>query len=397
MNRFLILVLLIFFLLPGQAQESDSFEAVTPEMDKSIERSLAWLAKNQNKEGFFDCAIGNRVGYSYHEHSFGSHVGVTAIAGMAFLANGHVPGVGTYGELMKKIVGAMIHSSQGNGYATLNGSRMYSHAFATLFMAEVYGMTGDPKLKKALKTAVKLIIQHQNKAGGWRYNPDADDADLSVVVCLVQALRAANNAGIHVPRGVIDHSLKYIRSLAYKREDSVKANNQAFQRRYIDHRRYEGGFYYQNMGRDGMTERVTFAICAAGVTALHGSGIYEGRELDGGYAFLKKRYLDNRFPDRIAYEGYAINRRGVVNRHARGLRPHEQSFQFFYGHYYAVQAFHQKGGRDWRRWFTKIRKDILSIQYADGHYKDEVGENYATAMATLILSIPKGYLPIFQR
>ena len=39
----------------------------------------------------------------------------------------------------------------------------------------------------------------------------------------------------------------------------------------------------------------------------------------------------------------------------------------------------------------------MDIQFADGHWEDEVSSTYATAMATLILSLPKGLLPIFQR
>ena len=71
---------------------------------------------------------------------------------------------------------------------------MYDHGFATLFLAEVYGMTRTPKLRNSLERAVRLIINAQNKEGGWRYEPDSKDADLSVTVCQVMALRAARNA-----------------------------------------------------------------------------------------------------------------------------------------------------------------------------------------------------------
>jgi len=397
MKKYVIAMILFLIYVPSFSEDKVEFTAITKEMDVSINKSLRWLAGQQRADGYYSCGIGNRVGYGYDAHFYGAHVGVTAIAGMAFLANGHVPGVGPYGKVMEKIVKAVVSAIQKNGYITLNHSRMYSHSFATLFLAEVYGMTMDKDVKKALIRSVNLIVKNQNKLGGWRYNPEAADSDLSVVVCLVQALRAANNAGIYVSRSVIDNSLKYIKSMVYKKEKAADVKRSIFGRPYKDPRENEGGFYYQEMGRDGQEERVTFAICAAGVTALHGTGIYEGRELEGGYQFLKQRYMNNAFPRLVPVEGYAINRIGLMKYGNVYLRPRVQNFQFFYGHYYAVQAFHQKGGRDWRMWFSRLRKEILSVQYEDGHYMDEVGECYATAMATLILSLPKGYLPIFQR
>ena len=73
---------------------------------------------------------------------------------------------------------------------------MYGHGFATLFLAEVYGMHPDPDLRQKLVKAVKLIINTQNDEGGWRYQPERREADISVTICQVMALRAARNAGI---------------------------------------------------------------------------------------------------------------------------------------------------------------------------------------------------------
>ena len=41
--------------------------------------------------------------------------------------------------------------AQENGFVTDSGTRMYSHAFATLFFAEVYGMTRRQDVKRALQ------------------------------------------------------------------------------------------------------------------------------------------------------------------------------------------------------------------------------------------------------
>jgi len=41
----------------------------------------------------------------------------------------------------------------------------------------------------------RTIIESQNAEGGWRYNPRPFDADISVTVCQMMALRSAKNAG----------------------------------------------------------------------------------------------------------------------------------------------------------------------------------------------------------
>ena len=70
-----------------------------------------------------------------------------------------------------------------DGYITYAGSRMYSHAFATLFLAEIYGMTHRADVKSKLQLAVDFIVNSQNSEGGWRYEPYAAESDMSIVVC----------------------------------------------------------------------------------------------------------------------------------------------------------------------------------------------------------------------
>ena len=45
-----------------------------------------------------------------------------------------------------------------------------------------------------LAASIELIIAAQNPEGGWRYTPQPRDADVSVTVCQVMALRAAHKA-----------------------------------------------------------------------------------------------------------------------------------------------------------------------------------------------------------
>ena len=89
---------------------------------------------------------------------------------------------------------------------------MYGHGFATLFLGEVYGMTGDEQVKEKLQKAIRLIQKTQNAEGGWRYQPVPYDADISVTICQVMALRARARRG-HQGRERDDRQVDRVRAL----------------------------------------------------------------------------------------------------------------------------------------------------------------------------------------
>ena len=49
-------------------------------------------------------------------------------------------------------------------------------------------------MHEALVNSIRRIERTQNEEGGWRYNPVPYDADVSVTICQVMALRSARNA-----------------------------------------------------------------------------------------------------------------------------------------------------------------------------------------------------------
>jgi hypothetical protein len=57
------------------------------------------------------------------------------------------------------------------------------------------------------------------------------------------------------------------------------------------------------------------------------------------------------------------------------------------------------GGRHWQNYYPKIRAELLEEQRPAGNWDNFVGpgENFATAVAVIILQVPFNYLPIFQR
>ena len=57
------------------------------------------------------------------------------------------------------------------------------------------------------------------------------------------------------------------------------------------------------------------------------------------------------------------------------------------------------GGETWDWYYPSLRDEIIAAQRADGSFPNEIGpgESFSTAVGAVILSLPYGYLPIFQR
>jgi hypothetical protein len=308
-----------------------------PETHKAIESGLQYLKSQQNGDGSFGSG-----GYS-------RNVAICSLAGMAFMARGSTPGRGPYGQEVNRCVSFVLDNAREDGFiiapeAASHGP-MYGHGFGTLFLAEVYGMYPDPGVREKLARAVELIVSTQNEEGGWRYEPKREDADISVTICEVMALRAARNAGIFVPNETIDACIDYV-----KRSQNA-----------------DGGFMYQ-LSQPGDSR---FPRSAAGVVALYSAGIYEGEEIDKALGYLMKH---------------------VPRTKAMHMEAH-----YFYGHYYAVQAMWQAGDERFEQWYPAIHDALLARQSPGGAWPDAISPEYGTAMACIILQMPNNYLPIFQR
>ncbi|MBI4879507.1 MAG: terpene cyclase/mutase family protein [Planctomycetes bacterium] len=345
---------------PGAAAAADL------ETLRAVERGLRWLADRQNKDGSWSGAIGFKLNKDYKIESVDKpHVGVTALAGIAFLAGGHLPGRGAYGENIERatefITGCVDETS---GFIARNGTRMYSHAFATLYLAEVAGMSQRADVRGKLQRAVDLIVKSQNQYGSWRYEPFAVESDMSITVCQLMALRAARNIGIKVPRTTIDRAVNYVRG-SYVASDEYDF----FLMRDDYYFLLRGSFKYQKQE----DTRSSFALTAAGIASLYNAGVYSDDRLRDSLEILEQTY------DRMS-------RRST-------------HYFYWYGHYYAVQAMYVAGDPWWSRYYERIRRDLLAAQHRDGNWENDIGpgDAFGTAVAAIILQVPYAYLPILQR
>lgn len=304
---------------------------------QAVEKAIAWLASRVQNDG------------SFGQTAYQQNLAVVSLGGLAFLGLGNLPGRGPYGKHVSRLVDFVLQHAQQNGLIGVpdQGVRglMYGHGFASLFLAQVYGVTRQPEVRPALMNAIELIVSTQNEEGGWRYEPAKKDADISVTVCQTMALRAARNAGFFVPGKTVALARNYVLNL----------------------QNADGGFRYVTAEGESAYPRTGAAMVALSSLGVKKKGIYT----------LGSRYLMQNVPANAEYAG----------------NPH-----YFYGQYYAAHALWQQGGDEWKSWYKQVGDLLLRKQMPSGAWEDEaICNEYATAMACLILSMPKNFLPLLRK
>ena len=382
----------------------------TPEARAAVDRGLEYLARTQRDDGAWDCNVGFKVNNSYNIVAANArHPGVTALAGTAFLAGGHLPGRGPYGTVLLKAIRYLIGDDRDpnkqpppnywpgvvdeKGFIAENDTRMYSHAFAALFLAEVYGSSLPQRLndrvREKLDRAVQFILRAQNQQGGWRYEANAVDSDMSVTVCQVMALRAARNKGVRVPQKAIDDALRYVMESAVTGGDARAWGINAGEMR-------RGAFKYQYREESPIGTRASLALTGAAMTTVFGAGLYD----DGAILSWCRDHGLERFrsgretPPRIQeMADYILEE---YDDHARQFPRH---YFWFYGHYYACQAMYIAGPeRGWNRYYPKVRDHLLRNQDPDGSWEvSQVGRSFGTAAACVILQVLLRFLPVLDQ
>ena len=324
---------------PQAVRSRHGFDARARE---SVDRGLAFLARRQNANGSWH----ERVGYSLSGQFYGDEaesVYATSLACLALMGSGNVPGRGRYGKEVDRAVHWLLsRSREEDGYITHAGSRMYEHALATLCLAEAAGMCLRRDLRLRVKASIYLLATCQNVQGGWRHQPIPVDADMTVTGLVIQAIRAARNAGIAVPLEVVNGARKFVQSCSSR-----------------------SGFAYMPVHG-----HVTYGTTCCGIVSLFAIGTYDSPDVRSALRILQNRWLRTDPPGRLHY---------------------------FYQHFFASQATYIAGADEWGAYFPRVRDEILRIQHGDGHWIDDVGPVYATAMACLVLQMPLEYLPLFQR
>ena len=307
-------------------------------VDVAIEHGLEYLLAVQKESGAYPGQHGDTVA-------------IPALAAMACLATGHVPGDAKYGRLIERSLDYVLSNRDETGYfGKVGNGKMYAHSIATLLLTEVSGMVSKERqaqIDEALPKAIKVILDAQNvkkskyNDGGWRYTPDTSESDTSCSGWALMALRSARLNGAQVPKSAIERAVQYM---------------------HRHHHKEKGCFGYQN----------AVTLSGAGILCLELCGKHEDPDSLSAAKFLMSVYRE-----KLPNEGYA-----------------------YYGLYYASQGLFQIGGENWKEFSEWMYDTYLPRQRSSGAWPEHGGEKtepYATAMTILAFAVPFRQLPVYQR
>lgn len=309
---------------------------------------LRWLAESQSRLGSWD-ADGRYP------------AAMTALAGLALLAEGSTPRGGEYSPELRKAVDYLLAQSRPNGLIgdPLRDDRYtYGHGFGMLFLSQVLGEEEDSRrreeLIRVLTAAVDFTGKAQTAAGGWGYVSARDGNGFdegSTTVTQVQGLRGCRNAGIPVPKKVVDRAVAYIHGCTLK----------------------DGGVQYSTKGGNGRP-----AITAAAIACL-----YEAGQYDDNFVPRMKDYC------RLRLTGEDASSHG----------------HWHYANFYYSQVQYREGAEAWdayrARVYPKLVADARPVQTPRGPgyrwTQGYIGPVYTTALNLIMLQLDHGSLPIYQR
>ncbi len=350
--------------VPTTAQEGARKEK-KPDVDVMVKKGLEWLRRAQAPDGHWEAQGGQYP------------TTMTALAGMAMLMEGSTLREGKYSDNIVKAVNWFMQRSQPNGLLgnpnnpTESSRYTYGHGFGLLFLASVYGEEEDMERRKKLETMLKKAVEFCGKAqtdkGGWGYVSAKEGGNFdegSTTITQLQALRAAKNAGIPVPKEIIDNAIKYLHKCTTAR----------------------GGVIY-NLSGNGAAQvgQERPPITAAAVACAFSAGQYKDEYAKKWIKFCK--------------ENIPI---------AKGRLAHDE-----YQSYYFAQAIYVLGDDRYGELFPKEPKGswltwsgykdamfdhLKGQQNADGSWTSGyIGTVFSTSVNLCILQLDKGIVPIYHR
>ena len=309
---------------------------------QSLHKALQWLAKVQNPDG------------SWSDLKDASRPGLSGLALLTFLAHGETPRSKTYGKTVSKAINWLVQDRV--------NKNSYSHAIKTYALSEAYAMTGNYAIREKLDDLVKVIIQGQQKSGGFDYAYSLDEKkrqDVSVAGWNYQAMKAADGAGVDVEglEEAMEKSIRYLKGLAANSKNG-------------------DGFPYNPVEKQTANKHT---IRAVGVLCLQLLGEGDAREMQDE---MEKIYKEDLLK----------------------LDWDNAPSQSLYGWYYATQCMFQAGGKMWREWNKVFQKELKNNQNPNGYWEfpgkshgpksDLAMKIYSTTLCSLMLTVYYRYLPM---
>ncbi|MGL4943194.1 MAG: prenyltransferase/squalene oxidase repeat-containing protein [Thermoguttaceae bacterium] len=311
------------------------------DVDRVVERGLDWLAARQSSRG----------GWDTQQEMYPT--AMTGLAGVALLMEGSTPVHGKYAPQIRAAVDFLLDRSRSSGLVgdDRDDRYTYGHGFALLFLSQVLGEEDDTQRRDeivdVITRGVDFCGKAQTRAGGWGYVSAKDGRDFdegSTTITQVQALRGARNAGIAVPKEIIDSAVGYIHRCA------INGGS--------------GGIAYNIHGGGGRPP-----ISAAAIACLFNAGEY-----DDAFVPALLKYCDEH------------------------LFSTQDNGHWHYAQYYFSQVKYREGGEAWENYKAKIFPVLISQAQSDGAWnQSSFGSVYTTSIALTILQLDRATLPIYQR
>ncbi|HEU4420181.1 MAG TPA: prenyltransferase/squalene oxidase repeat-containing protein, partial [Planctomycetota bacterium] len=349
---------------PAKAKAIEQFGG-SVDTERAVSNGLRYLAKIQKSDGFW----GERDAF---DDKYGQlYVGKTALCVLAFLGAGHTPTSNSeHSKVVAKALDQLL-ALQDEDTGAFGMSSSYGHGISTYAIAECYGLTKDPRLRRSLESALTWIIENQGprrdkrNRGGWGYfspglRPEDDYARVSVTSWMVMALESARISGVDLPPEVLPRAREYL-------EQSFDQPN--------------GWFRYNHKPSRLQSAWPTLpASTPAGAFSLMLLGAPAGdRMVQAAVAYTVERRPEayRRYDD----DDFVLRGQGNV-----------------YFWYYGTLCTFLAGGEAWERWNERLREMLPAAQAADGSfppidvYAREAGDtktdrSYSTAMCVLSLEI----------
>jgi hypothetical protein len=356
----------IFFALLGTVlclsleHSAAQVQGVPNEYKQAIEKSLSWLVKQQNNDG------------SWSNLQMQADVTSTGAAGLALLMEGSTLTKGKYSKNVSQAVGWMVRNCREGADDGRFGSNaredpagaMSGQSYAVLFLAcaltreqksEVKGFEArlararQQEMAGVLKRAVRFIVKAQTKSGGWGLAPSQDYGNAGSTIEQVLALRAAELAGIEVPKETMQKAYAYLKKVTTPRGGiTFSSEREGGERPGLTIAAFAASYGSDQVGADLLKKWLKFSQYSIGpqsatqdvfhlAIAVHGLG-------DAGYAKL-----------------FGTTEPGLVWSKARRM---------------LLNRFRSEGGAIYRRW--------------------NPNPTFGTAISLIALQLDNDYLPVFR-
>lgn len=320
----------------------------TTETQDAVARGLAWLKRNQKKDGSWS------MRGPYSDGGFSENqTAATAMALLAFLGDGNTHQSGEYAEQVEKGMKFLLSKQDRSGFfarGTRAHEKMYAQAQATIAICELYGMTKDSWLRPRAQLALDFAMKSQSPEGGWRYEPKFD-SDTSVTGWFVMALESGRAGGLEVNISVL-----------------LKVNSYLDTAASFD----DAAYGYQARGTPSPAMTAEGLLCRQ-------------------YISWTREHL----PLIRGIEALLTD------------APFDMSDRDVYYWYYATQVLHHYGGSPWRRWNEVMRVELPKAQVKKGRedgswapQMDRWGRNsgrlYTTCMSLYCLEVYYRHMPLYH-